>query len=246
MGSFVPELHQMPGSQHDLYALARLWQWERTVRRLLPGVVAEGGVGAVFQPVLGLHGGVPRIRGYEALARFPVAAGVPVGLWFRVASDMGLAYDLELAAAQKAVDGSPRMLAESLLFLNASLTVAVDLAGEMVPQVPSRLVIDTPYLGMDDRGGTAVIDRLRGLGALVAVDDVPVRGLPAARPTLTGLRPDYVKVDVITGLDDDPMARVDLAEAVIWCEEWGTTVIAERVEKVTDVQILYDLGVRFV
>ncbi|MFQ5524175.1 MAG: EAL domain-containing protein [Acidimicrobiia bacterium] len=66
------------------------------------------------------------------------------------------------------------------------------------------------------------------------------------RPTLTGLRPDYVKVDVITGLTDDPMARLDLAEAVIWCKEWGITLIAERVEKATDVQILYDLGVRFV
>jgi len=236
----------MPGSQHDLYALARLWQWEGTARRLLPGVVAAGDVGAVFQPVLGLDGGVPRIRGYEALARFPVAAGVPVGVWFRVAADMGLACDLELAAAEKAVDGSPRMLAESLLFLNASLTVAVDPAGAMVPRVPSRLVIDIPYLGVDERECAAVVGGLRGLGALVAVDDVPMRGLPALRPTLTELRPDYVKVDVITGLDDDPMARVDLAEAVIWCEEWGITVIAERVEKVTDVQILYDLGVRSV
>lgn len=247
MESSVPEqLHRTSGSQADLLALARYWQWERKVRMLLPSVIAEGSVDIVFQPVFGLHGGIPRIHGYEALARFPADAAIPAGLWFRVASDMELSRDLEITAAMRAVQAPPRMLAESLLFLNASPPVALDLAKRVLPELSSRLVCDISAPSVFNRACRDFVVQLRGAGALVAIDDIPLGSLSAWHPTLTDLRPDFAKVDVISGLIDDPMAQVDLAEAATWCKEWGIRLIAERVENVADVQTLYDLGVRLV
>ncbi len=247
MESSVPEqLHRTSGSQAELLALARYWQWERRVRSLLPEVIAEGSIDIVFQPVFGLHEGIPKIHGYEALARFPAADSIPTGMWFRVASDMELSQDLEIAAALKAVQAPPRMLAESLLFLNASPPVAVDLASRVLPELSSRLVCDISAPSIVHGGCRDLVVQLREAGALAAVDDIPISDLAASRRMLTDLRPAFAKVDVISGLVDDPMARVDLAEAVIWSEEWGIRLIAERVENVADVQILYDLGVRLV
>lgn len=68
---FLPKLHEIRASEADLCALARLWRWERTVRRRLPAVIADGNFRMLFQSVFGLHGGVPLVRGYEALAQTP-------------------------------------------------------------------------------------------------------------------------------------------------------------------------------
>jgi EAL domain-containing protein (putative c-di-GMP-specific phosphodiesterase class I) len=125
------------------------------------------------------------------------------------------------------------------------LTVAIDLVEQMLPQMMSRLVVDIPCTEIGGREPRTVFDRLQVVGAWVAIDDVPVRDLHTVRAMVVDLLPDFVKVDLITGLTDDPLARRELAEAAIWCRGSGITVIAERVTKVTDLQILYDLGVRF-
>lgn len=238
-------VHQIRGSQPDLLAFVRFWQWERTVRLRLSDVLAAGDLKMLFQPIFALQGESRRPRGYEALARFPVAPRIPVGLWFRVASEMGLAHDLELAAAQKAAEVFPRLPDDSLLFVNASLTTAIDLANQMPGQMTSRLVVDIPYTAMADPEYRSVFHQLWEVGPEVAIDDVPVRDLDTVRTMLLALHPDYVKADVITGLTDDPMARFNLAEAAVWCQESDITLIAERVGKVTDLAVLYDLGVQW-
>jgi len=245
VSTLLDPFHQTRASQSDLSAFVRLWQWERTVRERLSDVLAAGNLKMLFQPIFALQGESRRPSGYEALARFPVAPRIPVGLWFRVASEMGLAQDLELTAAQKAVDALPRLPDDSLLFVNASLTTATDLANQIPRQMRSRLVVDIPYKAMADPECRSVFGRLWEVGAEVAIDDVPVGDLHTVRTMLTTLRPDYVKADLITGLTDDPMARFNLAEAAVWCQDSGITLIAERVGKATDLAILHDLGVHW-
>lgn len=245
MSTLLDPFHETRASQSDLSAFVRFWQWERTVRERLSDVLAVGNLKMLFQPIFALQGESRRPSGYEALARFPVAPRIPVGLWFRVASEMGLAHDLELAAAQKAAEVFPRLPDDSLIFVNASLTTAIDLADQMPGQMRSCLVVDIPYTAMADPECKTVFHRLWEVGAEVAIDDVPVGDLHTVRPTLLALHPDYVKADMITGLTDDPMARFNLAEAAVWCLESDIGLIAERVEKATDLAVLYDLGVQW-
>jgi EAL domain-containing protein (putative c-di-GMP-specific phosphodiesterase class I) len=245
VNTLLAPFHQIGGSQSDLLAFVRLWQWKCTVRERLPDVVAAGNLRMLFQPIFELKQELPQLCGYEALARFPVAPRIPVGLWFRVAHEMGLAHDLELVAVQKAAETFPRLPDDSLLFVNASLRTAIDLADQMPRHMRSRLVVDIPYTAMADPECRTVFDRLWEVGAEVAIDDVPVGDLHIVRTMLLTLRPDYVKADMITGLTDDPMARFNLAEAAVWCQESGITLIAERVGKVTDLAILHDLGVQW-
>jgi EAL domain-containing protein (putative c-di-GMP-specific phosphodiesterase class I) len=86
---------------------------------------------------------------------------------------------------------------------------------------------------------------LRQGGAGIAIDDVPLEDLHVLRPTLLQLRPDCIKVDVLTGLAESQMARFNLAEASAWCQKAGINLIAERVERITDLSVLASVGVEW-
>ena len=60
----------------------------------------------VFQPIVDLAGAT--VAGYEALARFPGAAGPDV--WFAAAAEAGVAAELEALAIHKALAAVPALL----------------------------------------------------------------------------------------------------------------------------------------
>ena len=226
-------------------ALARYWEWERTVERELPRVIDEHDIRILFQPIYGLVEDVPIARGFEALSRFPIAPRIPVGLWFRTARAVGLSRELELAAINAAIRALERVSNEAFLCVNASL----ETVSELIPLVPvglhDRLMVDLPYSALRDPRGEEMFHLLRDGGAGIAIDDVPLEDLHILRPFLLRLRPDCIKVDVLTGLAENTMARFNLAEGSAWCQEAGIRLIAERVERLADLVVLDEVGVEW-
>ncbi|HEY4607216.1 MAG TPA: EAL domain-containing protein [Acidimicrobiia bacterium] len=226
-------------------ALARYWEWERTVERELPRVIHERDIRILFQPIYRLLRDVPVARGFEALSRFPVAPRIPVGLWFRTAHDLGLARDLELAAIAAAIEALERVSQDAFLCVNASLDTVPELVGLVPVGLHDRLMVDVPYSAMSDPRGEELFHLLRDGGAGIAVDDVPLEDLHVLRPSLLQLRPDCIKVDVLNGLAESTMARFNLAEGSAWCQVEGIRLIAERVERLSDLVVLDEVGVEW-
>ena len=237
--------HQARGSQSELMAWARYWEWERAIKTALPRVIADTDLRILHQPIFWLGSSVPVARGFESLSRFPVHPRIPVGLWFRTARDMGIGLELELAAVRAALEPLERVSGKAFLCVNASLETVPRLI-EMIPNpFASPLVIDVPYAALSDPRGGDLFDLLRDCGASIAIDDVPIEDLHVLRPSLLEIRPDCIKVDVLTGLADNPMARFNLAEGSAWCRGAGIRLIAERVDQVDDLAVLYELGVEW-
>jgi len=237
----TPEYRAAPA---DLMARARVWEWEKTVRQLLPEVISNSEMVCLFQPIYELRAGVPLSRGYEALARFPNAPRIPIGLWFRTAHDIGRGVELEMAAASKALESLIRFPHSAFLFLNASVATAAVLAGSLTPGVASRLVIDIPYsAGLD--GARPVFDDLAAIGAQVSIDDVPIYDLEYVSLHLHGLRPNFMKVDVNAGLSDNTTRMAQLARGSAWCHEAGINLVAERVETARDLLTLAEVGIEW-
>lgn len=237
--------HHARASQGDLMALARYWEWERTVEHELPRVIDETDIRIIFQPICRLFDGMPVVLGFEALSRFPVAPPIPAGVWFRTARELGLSRQLELTAIIAAIGALGRVSEEAFLCVNASLDTVPDLV-EIVPErLGERLIIDVHYSAFPRPLTSEPFRLLRDLGARIAVDDVPLEGAHDLRPVLTELRPAFVKVDVLAGLADAAMARLELAECAAWCEKAGIELIAERVARLDDLEVLDKIGVRW-
>lgn len=244
MSSSPNLLHSLPGSESELRFFARFWEWERTVRVNLPRVLQEGSVSTVFQTIFHLDEGHAAPCGYEALARFPIAPGIPVGLWFRTAHEMGLGSKLEQVAATAAVECSGRVLTADHFFnINMSLGGAIDLVCAITPGLDTTLVVDIPCTSLQEESCAYLFEHLQSLGAQVSVDDTPLDQLHSLRQTIRAARPRYVKVDVLSGLYDNAMGRFNLAEAAAWCRDTGISLIAERVEKPEDLELFHGLGV---
>lgn len=245
MGTTLISTHGHRAAPADLIARARVWDWERTVRELLPGVIANEDLSCLFQPIYQLAAGVPLARGYEALARFPEAPRVPIGLWFRIAHDTGRGVELELAAARLALDSLIRLPHGAFLCLNASLGTAAVLAASLTGAVARRLVIDIPYSNELDHGSRQIFDDLHAIGAEVSIDDVPIDALEFVSQHLFGLRPNYVKVDVNAGLSDNATRTAQLVRGSAWCHEAGINLVAERVETAKDLLTLAEVGIEW-
>ena len=233
----------MPGSESELRVFARYWEWEHIVRDSLPQVLAEKLVITVFQTVFNLD--VDRIRpcGYEALARFPVANRIPVGLWFRTAREVGLGEQLETLAAETAADTCGLLPRDRFLIVNSSL-ISVDVVlDELAPRVDMPIVLDIPYRAVLGGSYREIFRMVRDAGVAISLDDVPLEQLHELRPDIEAAQPDHLKVDVLVGLFDNPMGRFNLAEAAVWCRDSGIVLVAERVESPEDFEMLLDLGV---
>jgi EAL domain-containing protein (putative c-di-GMP-specific phosphodiesterase class I) len=244
MSSSPNLLHSLPGSESELRFFARFWEWEGTVRANLPRVLHERSVSTVFQTIFHLDRGHATPCGYEALARFPVAPAIPVGLWFRIAHEMGVGSHLEQVAAAAAVDSSGRVVtADRFLNINTSLASAVNLVCALAPGLDTTLVVDVPYPSLQEKSCAYLFEHLRSLGAQISLDDTPLDQLHSLREAIRRVRPQYLKVDVLSGLYDNAMGRFNLAEAATWCRDTGISLIAERVEKPEDLELLHSLGV---
>jgi EAL domain-containing protein (putative c-di-GMP-specific phosphodiesterase class I) len=197
-----------------------------------------------FQPILDLRTG--RIRGWEALARFPHMGGSPPDLLFALAHESGFGPELEVAAVRRALQDSARRPAGTLMSINLSPSTlpSVELAlawpdslvGVQVEVTEHERVLDMPGL-------LRTLDQLRERGARIAVDDVG-EGYAGLQQVMA-MAPDSLKLDrtLITGIDTNP-AKAALVKAIVdFASHTGADVCAEGIETPGELALLADLDV---
>lgn len=210
----------------------------------LMAVVSGGGMATLVQPIVDLVTG--RVRGVEALTRFTAQPQRPPDLWFARAARLGVAAELEVAAVERAIGLLPRLPADWYLAVNASpgVVAAGGLDDVVVQDVAARLVVEvTEHAAVADYVDlTAALDRLRGRGVRIAVDDVGA-GFSSFRHVLE-LRPDLLKVDrsIVRGCDVDPMHRAMVESVAGFASRAGADVVAEAVETPDELAVLQHLG----
>ena len=198
----------------------------------------------VFQPIVDLAAAA--VAGYEALARFPGAAGPDV--WFAAAARAGIAAELEALAIHKALAAVDELPDGTFLTVNAS----PHLLGTVVVQEAlasrddlRRVVIElTEHTPVDDlavlRAQTAA---LRERGALIALDDAG-SGYSGLKQ-LAAVRPQLVKLDraLVADVDDDPV-RMALAEMIgEFAGRIDAWLLAEGIETPAELAAFARLGV---
>ena len=208
-------------------------------------VLAGGVLRSEFQPVVDLARA--SVVGYEALARFdaPVRSPLP---WFEAAQAHGLLAELEATALRSALE------AHAILPRNTFLTVNIGPAvidsppvrevwedfaslGGVVVEVTEHERIDS-YQHLDP-----VLTRLRGAGALLAIDDAGA-GYAGLQHVLS-LRPDIIKLDraLVEGLDRDEAKRVLVEMFGTLAGRLDAWLLAEGIETGEELDVLVTMGV---
>lgn len=188
----------------------------------------------VLQPIVDIDG--QRIAGMEALARFSAEPYRTPDLWFAEAWQVGLGADLELHAVGLACRRLPELPGQGYLSINLSAQTLSDerlftlLAG--LGDLARRVVVEvTEHVVIDDYAAVAdVLDRIRALGARLAVDDAGAGY--ASMQHILRLRPDIIKLDrsIVADNDLDPARYALIGAMASFASSLGMVVIAEGVE----------------
>ncbi len=203
------------------------------------------GVTAHYQPVVDLERGT--IVGYEALARFSGWSGSPEA-WFEAARRHGCEAALEAATLVAGLSARHDLPADT--FLSVNLGPAVLAAPEVWSVLDSAgslagVVVElTEHVRVDSYADLApLLDRLRELGALIAIDDAGA-GYAGLRHVLA-IRPDFVKIDrdLVHGLGRDEARRAMVESLGALAGRLDAWVIAEGVETEEELHTLIDLGI---
>jgi len=208
----------------------------------IAAVIDEGRISPVFQPIVDLSNGCT--VGYEALARFDAEPPNSPQWWFADAEAAGVRTELELAAAEAALQRFRAYGGPGFLTLNAS-PLALTTLGRLACGLGDKLVIEiTEHAAIDDYDLIVqAIDRLRAQGVRFAIDDAGA-GFASFRHVLE-LDPDYVKLDVslTRGLDRDLRRRALVYGLNAFADELDITIVAEGVERHAELETLLELGV---
>jgi len=219
-----------------------------SVAERMQRLIRGEGLHVAFQPIVDLASG--RVVGAEALARFkdPRGEPIPTERTFLDAHAVGLGVELELAVIALALGCQGRLPDGRYLALNVSPAV-LDHPGLVEElrrhEVDRPLVVElTEHQAVEDYLALgAQLDRLRGLGIRVAVDDVG-SGFSSFRH-VTRVNPDILKLDrtLVSGIDDDPV-RQSLASAIVsFARDVGAVVVSEGIESESELCCLKDLSV---
>lgn len=199
----------------------------------------------VYQPIVEMGSGLT--VGAEALARFNVIPIRPPNEWFAEAVEAGVDLQLELAAVRKAMSEADGLPEDAFVSVNVSpSTLRSRLFGELVAGGCGRpMVIElTERDRIEDFAPIRdAVSRLRGLGALFAVDDAG-SGF-ASLHHLVELQPDFVKFSrqIVAGIDGDPTRRSLVTALMLFAAETGSTLIAQGIETPEELEVLRELGV---
>ena len=204
------------------------------------------GLHAVVQPIVRLTDMV--VVGYEALSR---VASDPrnqsIQWWLDAATHVELRSEFEVACWHRiAALGAPPD--EGLLFANVSPATLLEpeLAG-LRDAMPNRLVIEvTEQAPVDDYG--VLREELAvwlGSGARIAIDDTGA-GYSSLRHVIE-LTPDFLKLDreMVADIDRDRNRYALVRSLVAFAREVGTSVIAEGIERMEELETLRRAGVAF-
>ncbi len=207
-------------------------------------IIEEDAVDLVFQPVVDLES--LQVVGREALSRFPGQSGGP-SAWFATAASVGLGVDLEQHVITKALSYLGRLAPTTFLAVNVSpATLLRRSHAELFPTSEHhRLVVElTEHERVEDyQAIQRAFAPLREQGCRLAADDL---GSGVANlKHLIRLQPDIIKLDIslIAGIDTSPEQRALVRALVGFADEVGSRVIAEGIERPTELEVLRALGV---
>jgi EAL domain-containing protein (putative c-di-GMP-specific phosphodiesterase class I) len=219
------------------------------VKARMQRMIDGSGLDVAFQPIVDLASG--RVAGAEALARFTDADGhaIPTERCFLDAHAVDMGVELELAVIRHALASHEARLPKGrYLALNVSPAVLEqdELAFLVARHQSDRpLVVEiTEHQPVEDYVALLTqLDRLRELGARIAVDDVG-SGFASFRH-VTRVNPDILKLDrtLVCGIDDDPVRQSLAAAIVAFAADVGATVVSEGIENESELSCLKDLAV---
>ncbi len=216
-------------------------------RRQIEEALAKGLLTHEFQPIFDLWSG--ELFGLEALARVALEPYRPPDRWFDQANAVGLGLDLETASIRLALSSLPRLPRGVCLSLNAGpqATASPQLCALLEASHADRVVIElTEQVAVQDYPHLSrQIDRLRRLGARLAIDDTGAGFASLAH--ILKLDPDLIKLDraLTSGIDTDPVRRALAAALVNFASQTRADIIAEGVETAAELEVLCELGVRY-
>ena len=211
-------------------------------QRLAP-VIDDGGPTVVLQPIVDLVSG--RRVGAEALSRFPAAWGLPPDVVFHQAHSADLGHRLELLALERAAAHLEHVT--GYVAMNVSpRTLLTPACGELLARLPAaRVLLElSEHEPVEDYGALrAALDAPRAAGMRLAIDDVGAGFSSLRHIVLCG--PDVIKLDrsIVDGVGSDPVLRTLVAALVDFAHGNGTSVVAEGVETLPDVEALQELSV---
>jgi EAL domain-containing protein (putative c-di-GMP-specific phosphodiesterase class I) len=219
----------------------------------IDGLIDEQAVTSVYQPLVDLYGG--ETVGYEALARGPAGSSLerPDAL-FAAADAAGKEIEVEWECQRAALTGAlaAGLAPRQALFVNfeprvltavrpkplVRLTDAALGQFAMFAEVTERSLTDRPAELL------AAVERLRGLGMGIALDDVGAD--PRSLALMPFLAPDVIKLDLRL-VQENPSGQIaEIVHAVgAEAERTGALVLAEGIETEAHRRTALALGARY-
>lgn len=218
------------------------------VRSAVSEAIREARFYPVFQPVRDLVSGGVIYR--EGLTRIDPALGVSVPEMLCAARSVGMGPALELAFARAILSCARDWPEPGGLAINLSETTlhspefSVFLEREAGPGITVELTEHEPV--RDYPALARVVARMRAAGLSLAIDDAGA-GYTSLRHILD-LKPDVLNLDahLSSRVDSDPGALALLALLQGYCDETGTLLVIEGVEREDQLKALRGIGVRYV
>ena len=215
---------------------------------VLPGLVAERRIEAVYQPIRRLDDG--SVIGYEAFARPHHETGGVQGM-FAAARRLGLGAELDGVCLQAAVQGAAGLPAGSLLFVNVGSAPLRDHARGLDQlrllmrwsrSQPSDVVLDVHEEEVRDLGGLVeALAAYRAAGYRLCLS-----GVGDGTSTLEALaatRPEFVKLSRGLTVDSEARGAFGALRAVLeFARVTGAAVIAQSLETEEEVARARSLG----
>jgi len=218
---------------------------EQAERECIQQILERADYALVFQPIFDLAGGA--LCGVEALARFGGPDAAPPDVWFARAHRVGRGLDLEVALFEAALGHLGSLPPEALLAVNAGPAALASprISAALQSVDPARIVLElTEHEAVENYPQLAGrLACLREAGVRLAIDDAGA-GFASLMHILK-LAPDFIKLDreLISGIDIDPVRR-SLADSLTrFAADTGAVLIAEGIEKETELASLGELGV---
>jgi PAS domain S-box-containing protein/diguanylate cyclase (GGDEF)-like protein len=216
----------------------------------------EGQLHLVYQPVvdLALH----RTVSVEALLRWqhPTYGEVPPGEFVPLAEESALITELGrwvLAEATATIAALPHRDLAVAVNISARHVRSGELVGDVLAALESsglpasRLILEiTESVLLDDDHVTDDLAALRSLGVRIAVDDFGTGWSSLAY--LVGLPIDVLKMDrqFLADVETDPQRRALCSSVLHLGNSLGLAVVVEGVETQAELQLLRDMGHRFI
>jgi sensor c-di-GMP phosphodiesterase-like protein len=238
----------LAGSAASLSLLAWLRQ-RRSIRRLLRTALRNGELALHYQPIMDV--GNREMVGAEALMRWPVDTGIPMGPdeFIPIAEDSGIITELTCFAIRRVSEELGWLLRLRPDFLLSINIVADDLGDERFHEAlakyipgtgisPSQIALElTERRSAEVESANAVIIHLRQAGYKIYIDDF---GTGFSSLTyLSDLTIDAIKIDKsFTSAVNTDAVRARLVPPILeMAKDIGVPVIAEGVE--TEIEAAY-------